>query len=300
MTNAVCTYDFTAKGESNLGEVKNLLSLHAKKWVFQLEEGESGYKHYQGRLSLKVKKRLNEIIKLFNTNWHFSITSSDNRDNDFYVTKSDTRIDGPWKDTDQSKYIPRQIRDIEKLFDWQNHIVNDAKIWDTRTINIILDNNGNIGKSTLKTYIGVHGIGRSVPYFNDYKDIMRIIMDTPKMPLYIIDIPRALKKEHMYQFFSGIETLKDGYAFDDRYSFKEEYFDCPNIWIFMNVLPDMNYLSKDRWKIWEVINGTLRRAKLCNTIIKVPGTLAQEEETPYVDDGTMLEQWDDPSVCYVI
>ena len=27
--------------------------------------------------------------------------------------------------------------------------------------------------------------------------------------------------------YAGIESVKSGYAYDDRYSFKDKYFDCP-------------------------------------------------------------------------
>jgi len=91
-------------------------------------------------------------------------------------------------------------------------------------------------------------------------------MDTEKKPLYIIDIPRALRKDQLFQFFSGIETLKDGYAYDDRYHFKEEYFDCPNIWIFMNTIPDLEYMSKDRWRFYEIHLGLLVEI---NPIVKI-------------------------------
>lgn len=250
---AVCVWDFTLKEDAiSRDNLLKKIKEHCKKWCFQLEEGESGYRHYQGRISLKMKKRLNEITKAFDVKEiHWSQTTTENSNNDFYACKDETRIEGPWKDTDIEKYIPRQIREIEKLRPWQQMIVDDAKVWNTRTINIIIDKDGNHGKSILKTWIGVHDIGRALPFSNDYKDIMRMVMDTPKKSLYIIDIPRALKKDHLFQFFSGVETLKDGYAYDDRYTFKEEYFDCPNIWIFMNLHPDVECLSRDRWRIWE-------------------------------------------------
>lgn len=249
--NPTCVYDFTCPREKiNLEDLKKILKQHCKKWTFQGEKGESGYRHWQGRVSMKLKCRKEGVVKLIPG--HISITSTDNRDNCFYVLKETTREDGPWCDTDVEYYIPRQIREIGGLYDWQQQIVNDATTWNTRTINIIYCPNGNIGKSILKTYIGCYQIGRALPYSNDYKDIMRMVMDTPKKPLYIIDLPRAISKDKLYQFFSGIETLKDGYAFDDRYHFKEEFFDCPNIWIFMNTLPDIDLLSRDRWAIWTV------------------------------------------------
>lgn len=250
MTNPVRTWDFTAHDVAPVEDVKALLKLHCKEWAFQLEEGnETKKQHYQGRFRLKEKLRIDGVKKLLKVNWHLSITSEKCTSDFDYVIKSDTRIAGPW--TSQDKYIPRQIREITCLRPWQQQIIDSASVWDTRTINVVVDPQGNRGKSILKTYAGVKGIGRALPYINDYRDIMRIVMDTPKVPLYIIDIPRAIPKEKMFQFFSGIETLKDGYAYDDRYHFREEYFDCPNIWIFVNVEPDNSVLSKDRWVFWE-------------------------------------------------
>lgn len=256
MSSPVSVWDFTIGSEYiELDDLKGILSEHCKKWAFQLEKGsETDYEHYQGRISLKVKARLGKIIKLFNIKeFHFTPTSTQNMGNDFYVIKEDTRINGPWKDTDVVRYIPRQVREIQQLYPWQQYVINDADVWDTRTINIIYDPKGHQGKTILKTYIGSHGIGRAIPYVNDYRDMLRIVMDTPKVKLYIIDIPRAITKDRSFQFWSAVETLKDGHAYDDRYCFKEEYFDCPNIWIYMNEIPDNNLLSKDRWKIW-VIN----------------------------------------------
>lgn len=256
MSNPICVWDLTISEEKMSKEfLKDKLNKWAKKWAFQLEQGEeTGYKHWQVRISLKQKARQEEVLKMFELKGkgRCSPTSNENRDNCFYVMKDETRLEGPWTDEDKEVYIPRQVRECPELFEWQRHIVNDASVWNTRNINIVYCPHGNIGKSILKTHIGVYGIGRSLPYSNDYKDIMRMVMDTPKKSLYIIDLPRAISKEKLFQFFSGVETLKDGYAFDDRYHFKEEYFDCPNIWIFMNTMPDLTLLSEDRWKIWVI------------------------------------------------
>lgn len=95
-------------------------------------------------------------------------------------------------------------------------------------------------------------LGRALPPVNDYKDLLRIVHDLPTSNFYLFDMPRALNKDKMYQFYSAVETIKDGYAYDDRYTFKEKVFDCPNIWIFCNVLPELSMLSLDRWNIWEI------------------------------------------------
>lgn len=251
----VCVWDFTLKcdnHETQLPELKSLFATHTKKWAFQLERGDSGYVHYQGRVSLKQKVRKPQLLSLIPGTFKWSITSNENRDNDFYAIKTDTRIDGPWTDKDEPPpYIPRQVRGIT-LRPWQQHIIDDADVWNTRHINIILDVMGGHGKSTIKTYTRSHQLGRFIPFVNDYKDLMRIVMDCKKEKLYIIDIPRAIQKDKLYQFYAGLETLKDGYAYDDRYHFKDECFDCPNIWVFTNRLPDASLLSRDRWRIWTI------------------------------------------------
>jgi len=170
----------------------------------------------------------------------------------FYVTKDDTRVRGPWADTDVVVYIPRQIREITELYPWQEQVIKMSKKWDTRRIHCIIDSVGNNGKSTLVGYMRAHNLGRKLPFSNDYRDIMRMVMDMPNSNCYIIDMPRAINKEKLYQLWSAIEEIKGGYAYDDRYSFREKTFDCPQIFVFMNTPPDETLLSRDRWKKWYI------------------------------------------------
>lgn len=259
MMNAVSCYDFTSF-DTDIDVVKTILNRYCKRWDFQQEEcPTTGKLHLQGRFKLKVKERMTGVRKKFN-GWHISVTSEENVNNVYYVTKEDTRVAGPWSSTDTAKYIPRQIREIERLKPWQQRIVDDAGNWDTRTINVILDRAGNTGKSTLCAYAGVHGIGRKIPYCNDFRDIMRMVMDTPASRLYLIDMPRALRKDQLLQFYAGIEELKNGYAFDDRYRFRERWIDCPNIWVFTNIEPDRGLLSADRWRVWSIVDDDIVEA----------------------------------------
>lgn len=250
---ACCVWDFTLKSDGlPPADLIKLLRQHCKKYCFQEEEGKSGFKHYQGRFSLKVKCRMNGVKAWMPNATHLSATSNANKGNMFYVMKDDTRIHGPWKDSDEDIYIPRQIREIKQLYPWQQHIVDNYDTWDTRTINVIYDQKGNNGKSILCGYMRAHKKGFVLPFCNDYKDIMRMIMCVPTKRCYLMDMPRAINKDKLYQMYSAIETIKNGYAYDDRYHFKEKVFDCPNIWVFTNMLPDLNLLSSDRWKIWNI------------------------------------------------
>lgn len=252
-------WDFTLKSEKIKDEniLKDNLRLKCKKWNFQLEKGEGGYEHYQGRISLIKKKSLSAIIKFFKVDpiWnpaHFSPTSNCCKGDIFYVTKEDTRIKGPWSNKDEVLYIPRQIREMEGLRPFQQSIIDKGGVWDKRTINLVYCQKGNLGKTLLVGYCRAYKIGRALPPINDQKDLLRMVCDLPTSKMYMFDMPRAMNKEKLYQFYSAVETIKDGYAYDDRYVFKEKVFDCPNIWIFSNNLPMMSMLSEDRWKLWKI------------------------------------------------
>lgn len=259
--NQVCGWDFTLKAEGvEVDELKEELKRLCKKWVFQLEKGASGYMHFQGRVSLKVKSRLPD------KKWCFawSVTSKTNCSNDFYVTKEDTRVDGPWRDDDV--YVPRQIREIGELWPWQIDVVKKCQMWEPRIVNVIVNPDGCEGKSILVGKIQCElKIGRRIPPLANYKELMGMVMCMPESGCYLIDIPRALDKSKQEEFYSAIENIKDGYCFDNRYTFKEKWFDSPSVWVFSNEKPNLRLLSKDRWRLWEIDEERELRALRCNT-----------------------------------
>lgn len=248
-------------------KLKKFLDDNCKKYVFQLEKGDTGYEHYGGRFSLRKKRRKSELVNQVlqkkeevRTMWVAPEVTTN--DDDFYDTKEDTRIDGPWSDRDEIKYIPRQCREImDCLRPWQQSIMDDVGQWNTRNINVIYDPEGSIGKSTFCTFMAASGKARQLPPVNDYKDLLGIVCNLPTSPMYLIDMPKAIKKDKLGGLYSGIESIKSGFAFDIRYHYKEKFFDSPNIWVFSNILPDFDLLSRDRWIIWEVNKETwsLRR-----------------------------------------
>lgn len=257
---AMCVYDFTLHEHTdNPQKVLIILSTVAKKFTMQLEKGEkTGKLHYQGRLSLKVKKRLGELIQqaIF-ANWHLSITSAANRTNDFYVLKEDTRVDGPWTEEDVPKVIKTPWDVVEyrtyKLRPYQEKIPKLAtQIRNLRITDIIYDPSGCIGKTMACRDLVCKGIARILPFVNDYISLMRIAADGGWSPCFLIDMPRAINKEKLGQLYSAIESLKGGYCFDDRYKFREHIWDPMNIICFTNMVPDLDLLSRDRWRIWWV------------------------------------------------
>lgn len=262
--NPIWCFDFTTFIMKENGNLKNdiidYMKLYCKKWGFQEEEcPTTGTLHYQCRISLKERSRKIPVCEKFHCG-NIKPTSKDNSSGVAfyaYITKEDTRVNGPWTDKDEEIYIPRQIREINELYSWQEFIVSTANNWDKRTINYVYNTSGNVGKSTLVGYCRAYKIGRFLPPVNDAKDLLRMVCDLPTSKMYLFDLPRAMNKERLYGFWTAIETIKDGYAYDDRYKFQEKVFDCPIIWIFGNTLPDIELLSRDRWKIWDIKDQTL-------------------------------------------
>lgn len=259
---ACCVWDFTI-GEKYVDKEALITTLkkHCKKWSFQLEQGEeSGYTHYQGRISLKMKKRKPELIKAFEIKEaSYRPTSNENKDNDFYAVKEDTRIAGPWTDKDQEIYIPRQYRGIkEKFYPWQQDIWDRLEDFEPRIINIVYDPVGGKGKSTLRSLAMLLKNGYRLPSENDglkciqsMCDMLIAKQDRTPGPIFV-DLPRAMDQRELHGMYRALEQIKDGHVYELRHRYQEWWFDSPQIWVFCNTMPEGAYLSKDRWKVWTI------------------------------------------------
>lgn len=254
-------YDFTLKAEGqDLERILAFLREWCKEWVFQLEAGdETGYKHYQGRCRLIKKRRPCEL----KTKWHdimpgIHVTPTSGpafTQKEFcYVMKADTRIEGPWSSNDVQKTMTRRLKEFmdREMYPWQKKIIEMAKVYDDRTVKIILDTIGTRGKSTIAEYMEYHDLAYDLPPMLAMEDIMQACMGIPAQKAYIIDMPKGLRKEKLASFYAGIECLKNGVMYDKRYAFKKRRIDCPQIFVFTNHRPDTNLLSKDRWVGYEI------------------------------------------------
>lgn len=248
-----CVYDLTIPaGEIVKDDLITLFDEYCKKWIFQLEKGEeTGYLHWQCRISTKVKCLKSQVIKKFAaTKAHVSNTSTQNMGNDFYIVKDETKVEGPWKNSDDRMYLQKRYRCEITWKPWQEYVLKSIKtIPDDRTINVIYDSQGNHGKSYLSSYCAQQGLAVTLPSLNDYKDIVQFAMSFEAKSTYFLDMPKGLPKKHLNGIYSGLENLKNGWLFDIRYHARQKWIEPPHIWVFTNVLPDLGVLSHDRWKI---------------------------------------------------
>lgn len=259
LQNACAVFDYTIKSKDlTVEDVKKWCKEWGKEWAFQKEQGKkSDYIHYQLRISLRSKTRTPPYLKGAKP----SVTSLENRDNNFYVLKEDTRIEGPWTSKDKEIFIPRQYRDITKLYAWQNWLLNKLNEREDRKIYFIYDKVGNNGKSTIAALCELKHNCIDVPPINDSKELMQIVSnicidtDNRSPKAFFIDLPRAFDKKTLNGIFSAIEQIKKGKLYDTRYHYKAYWIDSPQIFVFSNEPPNFEYLSADRW-ICNSINST--------------------------------------------
>lgn len=256
--NPVTGYDFRYNAEGLTAEdlIASLEGI-AKKFVFQREVSDNGYDHYQGRLSLIKKRRKNEALRLFVTPPHYfepTLTSQFLTGEAFYMMKLDTRVEGPWTDKDEKKYATKQLSIFlgYTMRPYQQSIIDECSIFDLRKINLIWDEQGCCGKSLLSEYLEYMGLAEEIPPFRLMDDIFQWVYGRPKKKAYIVDMPRGMKKDRLGDFYSGIEVVKNGVAYDKRYHAKKVRFDRPRVFIFTNELPRFNLMSKDRWVVWRI------------------------------------------------
>lgn len=198
-----CVYDFTMwypkdyvpvlDSDQYLEGIKTtrrILEDIGKKYCFQLEKGEkSGRYHLQGRFSLKMKDTIgNTAQRLQDLGWadfKLTHTSNENRSNNFYVSKEETREDGPFDDTNEV-FIPREVAKMTVLRPWQETMVEVLKSYNDRSIDVLVDIHGNSGKSAFTKYMMIKHDAKKLFYCNDYKDVMRMAYCVGEAPLYIL------------------------------------------------------------------------------------------------------------------
>lgn len=267
-TSPLAMYDITIPCDrATLDEVRDFFRIYCKRWCFQQEQGaETGYLHYQCRISLISKKRVPTMITWLSElkpGWHVSPTSNPSfyTGNEFYVMKVDTRIDGPWSDREDinTTMIPTRLRAEPTWKPWQQTVIDMISVPpDDRVINVIVDTTGNNGKSFLTLWLMSRNKCERIPQQKDARDIMRMIMNLPKRTCYFIDLPRGTSHKDQNSVYAAIEEIKNGYCYDDRYCFKREIFEPPHVWVFTNELPQVHLLSRDRWCYWKIIDNRLQ------------------------------------------
>ena len=247
---------------------------HFKSATWQLEKcPQTGNLHYQGRGSLhkKIRKGAASIAlsKSIADSGYLEPTADPKRDKDHgYQCKADSHVRGPWNMAgDPPKLKVTDVKYLEEhgLPAWGQAVDLILKgPVDPRTIYWIADLKGNRKKSAMLAWWFYHGTVTRLPYVASYKDLLQAAHGRQGKRAYCVNLEKSLSwatpldQREFRQFLAGCESIKDGYVYDTRQSFRDAMFSRPHLLVLANQLPMFEGATMDRWCILDIDdNGAL-------------------------------------------
>lgn len=166
-----------------------------------------------------------------------------------YAMKSDTRVAGPW--ADKRIYLGQDL--ITNLYPWQQEIKTQVEEQpDDRTINVLYNEAGNIGKSAFCKYMAYH-FKAPVCGWAKSGDILNLVSKMSNMPVYLFDLSRSKPQDWAKDDIpAAMEGIKNGLFVNTKYETSQIIMACPHVWMFCNHLPNLSSMSRDRWRFWSV------------------------------------------------
>lgn len=236
-------WDFTIPQKDISREDLTALFENAKadKFVIGKEVGkETGYEHYQVKAHFRNPMTFEQVEKHIGKWFHEPSITKDfsycEKEGDFYRS---------WEGA------LAEFHDI-KLLPWQGQVIAELKEQNNRQCSVIIDRKGGRGKTTLAKHLVAKYGYAYVPAMPSMEDYMFMAMAHPNAKGFIFDIPRADNAQQEKAMWGAMETIKNGYLYDKRYSFQEQWIKPPKMLVFTNEKPPKTMLSEDRWRIWEI------------------------------------------------
>lgn len=227
--------------------------------------------HLQTFVKFKNQVKWEEIEKAIGIHscWKQCGGKSARKDNFTYCTKEGDYV------TNMSDLIPsKSLQDIviEKEYKevkwkfWQQCVLALLETEPhNRHIYWMYEETGNTGKSYLAKYLActyelILGEGKRLDVYNQ---VLSFIKEKEKSPkIIILDIPRDSME---YVNYASIEQLKNGCLYSGKYEGGQCVFEIPHVLIFSNQLPSISSMSRDRWKIFNIIEENLKEINI-NTL----------------------------------
>lgn len=244
---------FTLNNYENLEliQIKKYFDEYCEKVICGFEVGENKTPHLQGFFSCIKKCRFSEFKKIDGLKRCHIEKCNNEKASEIYCQK-DGKIF--YKKGD----IAKPLKCITDLKPWQLELDNVLKDEpNNREVYWIHEPVGNVGKSS---YIKYHLIKKyyACGFCDGGKksDIVHMIFNLKKDPeIVFFDLPRETEGNVSY---SAIEVLKNGMIFNVKFETGFKVFNSPHVIIFSNYFPNCKKkLSKDRWKIFEIVNDKL-------------------------------------------
>ncbi len=240
--------------------------------VFKQKKGKEGTMHIQGVFSLKEKQRP--------TAFKFGKLKCGVFEDDEWTEEEDIKKcvneSVPWwRPVNDEKVIaycgkleisegeitrmgkwPRELELITPDRPYQIFIINEiiSKRADDRLVYWFYNKRGNVGKSEFCKWICEK---YDHIFINDGEaDIMCCVMADPELLkvdnlVVLIDLPREDGNKVSYK---SLESIKNGLIFSPKYESRSARFNSPHIIVFAIEPPDIDTMSIDRWRIYEIFD----------------------------------------------
>lgn len=213
-------------------------------YVFQLEQGATGTRHYQFIVIWK-NAVVAPLTLCKQIHWEHA---RDINKSIIYCTKKETRIAGPWT---FNYNLPKEVRTIlkENMYPWQKDVLRiiDEEP-DDRTVYWMYEEQGNFGKTSLAKYVCANykalylsGKGNDIKYA-----VSEFLKQNGELNVVIFDFVRSVEG---FISYDAIESIKNGIFFSGKYEGGMVSFNPPHIICMANFQPDINKLSSDRWVV---------------------------------------------------
>jgi len=258
-------------------------------YIFQLERGETtGRLHYQGYLHLTKgpKRRPSALGSDFGTSFygiHFSAASTAGvAALKSYCMKDDTKVDGPWKDTDPIVRSPAEMKRLGVdlvLRPWQQYIADQlSTVVHPRHVHVIYDPDGGMGKSVFAKWLEATGRASTYSGFAKAADLAHCLLCEGERHAYVFDLVRTKPSDvSATDLYTLIEQVKNGMFTSTKYTPQKVIRPAAHVWVFTNYLPPFTALSSDRWRIW-VYNPARQEISIAPS-----GDIAQYKKASYIE-----------------
>lgn len=250
------------------------------------EKGESGTPHLQGRVVFKRGYRFAQLKKLApNFHWEQTKASADTNylrkvGNTFVrddkvaskqglrsdleagilalkngMSIKEFRIAEPLLAAKYGSYFNTLAMDLMKptcpiieLYDWQEYLVYDvlALPADSRKVYVVVDPQGNGGKSTFASWLFCKFPGTEL-FGNGKSGDLAYAVQAPKLAIF--DFVRS---QDAYRPWSIVEAVKNGHVFNSKYESGSKFFPHPHVFVFTNAEVPFGVLSEDRLEILRI------------------------------------------------
>lgn len=161
----------------------------------------------------------------------------------------------PWEYNSDDGY-QADVEDNNEVFDvmaerggylWQEEIMDLLELPpDDRTIYWVYEKNGSRGKTALLKHIKLT-LPKVKLVGGNRKDMKYACQGKPE--IVIVNLTRRTGNKMSYE---GIEAVKDGIFFSEKYESNDVVMNCPHVLIVANEPPQWTQLSPDRWEVYKI------------------------------------------------